>query len=152
MLIYLSAESPLCWKRQILCYCSVIYPTGFFIYPLFFRIPLDPPSVWFWSLHLLPSVARGSLSVDYWTRHQSTSVRISLGIMIPNSIDWFCFDFFFWPVVFGSILDLRAGSWSSRECIQTWDPSSVVDHKLDQSLVGHFHRFCTMPPLPQHVL
>jgi hypothetical protein len=56
---------------------------------------LDPPSVWFWSLHLLPSVARGSLSVDYWTRHQSTSVRISLGIMIPNSIDLFCFDFFF---------------------------------------------------------
>lgn len=94
------------------------------------------------SLLLLPSTAGGSISDNNWARDQSEYSRWPLGIILliflcPRSVGY--------PA---------SGSWSFRRCLPRASFCGI-GIKLDQSLVGHFHKFCasiTPTHLPNHSL
>lgn len=60
---------------------------------------------------------------------QETITRNNFADFFFNSLVWF------WP---GSLGCPASGSWSFRQC-----QACIIDLRLDQSLGGHFHKFCT---------
>lgn len=89
------------------------------------------------SLYLLPSATGGTFSDDWLIKVPIYEYnRISLGIISLT--------IYFWQFVFGfyamSLGYTVSHSWPSTQCT-AW--ASWVGFKLNQTLIGHSHKFCS---------